>query len=54
MLLQSKGWLYSPSVLKSKGVVPVNIEIMRAFVILRMILATHIEPARKIDEIEKK
>ena len=42
------------SVLRSKRAVHVNIEIMRAFVKLRMILSTHVELARKLEEMEKK
>jgi len=42
------------SVLKSKRAVAVNIEIMRAFVRLRRMLATHRELAQKINELEKK
>jgi hypothetical protein len=42
------------SVLRSKRAVQVNIEIMRAFVRLRELLATHAELARRLDELEKK
>lgn len=42
------------SVLKSPRAVAVNIEIMRTFVRLRQILATHAELARRLDELEKK
>lgn len=42
------------SVLKSKRAVQVNIAIMRAFVRLREILATHKDLARKLEEMEKK
>ncbi len=42
------------SVLKSKRAVQVNIEIMRSFVRLRQILATHKELAKKLLELEKK
>jgi len=42
------------SVLKSKRAVQVNIEIMRAFVRLRRILASHAELARKLEALEKK
>jgi phage regulator Rha-like protein len=42
------------SVLKSARAVKVNIEIMRAFVRLRKILASHAELARKLEELEKK
>ena len=41
-------------VLRSKRAVQVNIEIMRAFVRLRHILATHEKLARKLTELEKK
>ncbi len=42
------------SVLRSKRAVRVNIEMMRAFVRLRQILASHKELARKLEELEKK
>ena len=42
------------SVLRSKRAVQVNIEIMRAFVRLRQMLASNAELARKIDALEKK
>jgi hypothetical protein len=42
------------SVLKSRRAVAVNVEIMRAFVRLREILATHKDLARKLDALEKK
>ena len=41
-------------VLKSRRAVLVNVEIMRAFVRLRQILASHGELARKLEELEKK
>src|SRR4030066_678815 len=42
------------SVLRSKRAIQVNIEIMRAFVRLRRILASHAGLARKLDSLEKK
>jgi len=42
------------SVLRSRRAVQVNIEIMRAFVRLRRILASNRELARKLDELERK
>jgi hypothetical protein len=42
------------SVLRSQRAVAVNIEIMRAFVRLRQMLATHAELARKLNDLEKK
>jgi hypothetical protein len=42
------------SVLNSERAIEVNIAIMRAFVKLREILATHKDLARKLDELEKK
>ena len=42
------------SVLRSKRAVAVNIEIMRAFVRLREMLAGHAELARKVDALERK
>ena len=42
------------SVLRSQRAIQVNIEIMRAFIRLRKMLATHAELARKLDALEKK
>ena len=42
------------TVLKSKRAVRVNIEIMRAFVRLRALLATHKDLARKLEALERK
>jgi hypothetical protein len=42
------------SVLNSERAIRVNIAIMRAFVHLRQLLATHADLARKLDEMEKK
>ena len=42
------------SVLRSKRAVLVNIEIMRAFVLLRRLLATNADLARKLAELEAK
>ena len=42
------------SVLHSQRAVQVNIEIMRAFIRLRQMLASNAELARKLDELEKK
>jgi hypothetical protein len=42
------------SVLRSTQAVQVNIEIMRAFVRLRRMLASHAELARKLDALEEK
>ena len=42
------------SVLKSKRAIMVNITIMRAFVKLRALLATHHELARKLESLERK
>jgi hypothetical protein len=42
------------SVLSSRRAVQINIEIMRAFVRLRRILASHADLARKLDVLEKK
>ena len=41
------------SVLRSKRAVLVNVEIMRTFVRLREILASHKDLARKLDELER-
>ena len=48
------GILMLSSVLNSERAVRVNIEIMRTFVRLRRILASHAELARKLDVLEKK
>lgn len=42
------------SVLRSRRAVRVNIEIMRAFVRLRQMLASHADLARRLDELEQK
>ena len=42
------------SVLRSKRAIQVNIEIMRAFVRLRRLLASHADLARKLDTLERK
>lgn len=42
------------SVLNSERAILVNVEIMRAFVRLRQMLASHKELARRLDELEKK
>jgi len=49
-----KGVAMLPGVLNSPTAVKVNIEIMRAFVRLRRLLAAHTELAKKLSEIEKK
>ena len=42
------------SVLRSNRAIHVNVEIIRAFVRLRQLLATHADLARKLAELEKK
>ena len=42
------------SVLKSKRAIQVNVEIMRAFVRLRELIATNRDLARRLDELEKR
>jgi hypothetical protein len=42
------------SILHSKRAIQVNIAIMRAFVQLRQLLATHKDLAKKLEELEKK
>ena len=49
-----QGILMLSSVLNSERAVQVNIEIMRAFVRLRQILASHKDLAKKLEELEKK
>lgn len=48
------GILMLSSVLKSRRAITVNIQIMRAFVKLRSILASHKDLARRLDELEQK
>lgn len=48
------GILMLSSVLRSKRAVAVNIQIMRTFVRLRRLLASHKQLARKLDALEKK
>ena len=48
------GILMLSSVLNSKRAIQVNIEIMRMFIRLRRILASHSQLARKLDATEKK
>jgi len=48
------GILMLSSVLNSERAIKVNIEIMRAFVRLRRILASHADLARKLETLEKK
>jgi hypothetical protein len=54
MAFTEQGVAMVSSVLRSKRAVQVNIEIMRAFVRLRKILATHKDLERKIAELEGK
>ena len=42
------------SVLRSKRAITVNIEIMRAFVKLRQLLASNADLSRRLDELESK
>jgi len=42
------------SVLRSKRAISVNIEIMRAFVKLRQLLASNAELSRRLDDLESK
>lgn len=42
------------SVLRSRRAIRVNVEIMRAFVRLRRVLASHERLARKLDVLEKR
>ena len=54
MLSPNKVLLCVSSVLNSTRAVQVNIEIMRAFVKLRQMLASNAELARKLEALEKK
>jgi hypothetical protein len=42
------------SVLRSPRAIEVNIEIMRAFVQLRQLLAEHVDLAQKLEQLEKR
>ena len=53
MAFTEQGVAMLSSVLKSKRAVSVNIEIMRAFVKLRQMAASHKDILRKIEEMEK-
>jgi len=53
-LLLEQGVAMLSSVLRSERAVQVNIEIMRAFVRLRQLLASHEDLARRLDELEQK
>ena len=52
--LQRTGWGHAISVLRSPRAALVNIEIMRAFVRLREMIATNRDLARRLDELEKR
>ena len=54
LVFTEHGILMLSSVLRSKRAVEVNIQIMRAFVKLRGMLAAHKDLARKLAELEKK
>ena len=54
MAFTEHGILMLSSVLKSKRAIQVNIEIMRAFVRLRQMLASNVEFSRRLDELESK
>jgi hypothetical protein len=54
MAFTEQGVAMLSSVLRGERAVQVNIAIMRAFVKLRQLLATHVELAGKLDEMEKK
>ncbi len=54
LVFTEQGVAMLSSVLRSKRAVLVNIAIMRAFVRLRELLATHKDLARKLEELERK
>ena len=54
MAFTEHGIVMLSSVLNSKRAIDVNIEITRAFVKLRKILASHADLAHRLDELEKK
>jgi hypothetical protein len=45
---------YPPLAFTEQGAVLVNVEIMRAFVRLRQMLASHADLARKVEALEKR
>jgi ORF6N domain len=54
LVFTEQGGAMLSSVLRSERAVQVNIDIMRAFVRLRQLLATHKDLAKKLEELEKK
>ena len=54
MAFTEQGVAMLSSVLRSKRAIQVNVEIMRAFVRLRQMLASHADLARKLDALEGK
>ena len=54
MAFTEHGILMLSSVLNSERAIQVNIEIMRAFVTLRQMLASNSELSRRLDELESK
>lgn len=54
MAFTEQGIAMLSSVLNSERAIRVNIEIMRAFVRLRRMLASHADLARKLEELEKR
>jgi hypothetical protein len=54
LVFTEQGVAMLSSVLGSERAIDINIAIMRAFVRLRELMATHKELARKIEELEKK
>jgi len=54
LVFTEQGVAMRSSVLNGERAIQVNILIMRAFVKLRQLLATHVELARKLDALEKK
>lgn len=54
MAFTEQGVAMLSSVLRSERAIQVNIQIMRAFTQLRMMLATHADLKQKIEEMERK
>ncbi len=54
MAFTEQGVAMLSSVLNSERAIQVNIQIMRAFTLLRMMLATHADLKQKIEEMERK
>lgn len=54
LVFTEQGVAMLSSVLRSTQAIHVNIEIMRAFVQVRQIVGSHVDLAKKVDDLEKK